>query len=751
MGWTVEATIQYGGAFPEIRAIASGPGAPTGRGGGTMIDPVATPLSGLESLLEAIHSVPIPGAPPRLSKDGAAVGLAFLDIALRQNHIRRLTERLTLVEHRTASCTMEVDVSLGMLDLEQRQAGLLYQRIRSRGTAEPPEGPDEPDVPENVLWVPVSLARRSHAPVDIVDGAGTKLPRLTQYETSRLMASAMYRLFRLILSSQPEASPSGAQGDPQLRAFLFEHERPRWLLQAALVTLLTERNKPSAAPLANAHEQRGRAVGTTADARCREQTATIFKKYTAALAEYAELLDIVVNDYLLVVALDPRKDEHLLAFDAPLHIERRSRRSPTRLLRMATGPYWVRYQTKVPATLRAYHLVAQTEAGLEIDTMSLLSDADQSTVTSLSDDLIALGERLKRKGKRANDRTDVPKTELELQATLRRLSEVLRRRRWEASRANRSLAAGLKATRTLAEVVRQGGAASGRRALPYAGLYDLDAVTSTNLTRAANELADQELHYDFSVETEPPSTRAHVYWRRDPSRVVTARGINISANIFIRDASEQRSGNVAAFVLGVVAVAYLVGCLRVGSIWPFGDPFPYGWRWPWFDPKPVTGTVNGEAMIAVLLLLPGFLYTRLRLPHRHTIADHMRRLPRIIAHIAIAAALGLAAVLAATENRGAIETALALAIVVPLIAIALVPVASWGVRREFLPLTRDTPAWVRRSRRTRPSRLPRWLLWRPLLRAPDSHFGTDALRPDPTLGQDFRQWLSRGLTGRRPQ
>ena len=57
-------------------------------------------MDGMESLKEAILTVPIPGAPPRLSTDGAAVGLAFLDTVIRQNHVRRLTERLTLVEHR---------------------------------------------------------------------------------------------------------------------------------------------------------------------------------------------------------------------------------------------------------------------------------------------------------------------------------------------------------------------------------------------------------------------------------------------------------------------------------------------------------------------------------------------------------------------------------------------------------------------------------------------------------------------------
>jgi hypothetical protein len=696
-----------------------------------LIDPISTPVKGHKSLLEAIASVPIPGAPPRLSKDGAAVGLAFLDIALRQNHVRRLTERLTLVEHRTARRTIEVDVSLGMLDRQQRDAGLLYQSIRSRGASAIPgakqDATERPDTLDGMLWVPVSLARRTHSPVDIVDAAGNKLPRLTQYETSRLMASAMYRLFRLILSSQPQATRSSDQPDSELRAFLFRQERPRWLLQAALVTLLTERNKPSSSAVSD-HD-----YGDTPDGNCRRIVEDVFKRYRAALREYIDLLDIVVNDHLLVVALDPRRDEHLLAFDAPLHIEQRPRRSVTRLLRLANGPYWVRYETTVPATLRAYHLVAETEDGLEIDTMSLSSDADQSAVADLTDDLTTLAERVpaKNRHKREVDRNAVRKIELELQAVLRRLSEVLRRRRWEASRANRELSASkLGAARALSDAVVRGGADPDRRRLPYAGLYDAKEVTATSLAAAASQITQQQLGRDFSVETEPPSARAHVYWRRDPARPVTAKSISISADIFIRDASGYRSGSVAAFVLGVVAVAYLVGCLRTRSLWPFGDLFPHGPRRPWFDQTPLPGTSNSDAMIAVLLLVPGFLYTRLRLPRRHSIAGHQRRIPRFVAYSANAAALAIAAAFAATDDPAVIRAVLAIGIVGPLLLVALLPIASRGAGRELLPATKHTPRWILTGPRVHRSErrgLPFWLLWRPLLRIPDSHFSTETI------------------------
>jgi hypothetical protein len=52
----------------------------------------------------------------------------------------------------------------------------------------------------------------------------------------------------------------------------------------------------------------------------------------------------VVNDYLLVVALDAARDEHLLAFDSPLHVEKPTRANLIqRPFRLAGGAYWVEY------------------------------------------------------------------------------------------------------------------------------------------------------------------------------------------------------------------------------------------------------------------------------------------------------------------------------------------------------------------------------------------------------------------------
>ena len=69
-------------------------------------------MDGRTALRYAVASIPLPGAPPLMTDAGAAIGLSFLDSALRLNHVRRLTERLSVVDHRVARRVTQVDVSL---------------------------------------------------------------------------------------------------------------------------------------------------------------------------------------------------------------------------------------------------------------------------------------------------------------------------------------------------------------------------------------------------------------------------------------------------------------------------------------------------------------------------------------------------------------------------------------------------------------------------------------------------------------
>ncbi|HCT76771.1 MAG TPA: hypothetical protein DGG94_02145 [Micromonosporaceae bacterium] len=639
-------------------------------------------MKGITSLREAILSVPIPGAPPRLSQDGAAVGLAFLDTAIRQNHVRRLTQRLALIEHRAARCVTEVDVSLSLLDDNQREAGLLYQRLRNRGERPGRDlnagGGDQQANLGGMIWVPVSkVSRRSLSPIDVVNAEGVKLPRLTQYETSRLMASALYRLLRAILSTHPDARQRSKLND-----FLFRVDKPRWLVQAALVTLLAERSKPTV-QLHRREPTRNTVAGE--GARYRQDALDVLANYEGSLHEYQTLLDIAVNDYLIVVALDPVRDEHLLSFDSPLHVvdttgSQRGRK------RSSEGAYWVKYSTNLPAGLRAYHLVAETEPGIEIERMYLASDADRTIVTSLKADLVVLADRVADERRAPTGHCGQKILELELQTGLRRLSELIRRRRWEASHAEFEIADRelLPATSDLAWATSSGEAVP-ENGVPRSSLAKHPLVTPESLAQAANEIEETQLFRDLNVENDPARARAHVYWRRDPSRIEVDNSISISTSMFLTDTSGSSPGSIRAYVVSVIAISYLLGCLMFGSLFPFTAD------------GPIQSSLEPDAIIAVLLLVPGFLYTRLNLPARQSIAGQLRKLPRQVAHVSIFSSALLAATIAASNNPIYIRLALAVGVVAPLAALYLMTRLSSKARTELIVDDETLPAWVRSS------------------------------------------------------
>jgi hypothetical protein len=672
-------------------------------------------MDGITSLREAVTTVPIPGAPPRLSKDGASVGLAFLDVALRQNHVRRLTERLSLIEHRAARCTTEVDISLGLLDEAQRDAGILYQKLRNRTF--PPEQGDEvrgfegDDGRGDLIWVPVSrLSHRRHSPIDVTDGEGRKLPRLTQYETSRLMASALYRLLRAILSTHPDAFQR-----TKLSGLLYRVHESRWLLQAALVTLLTERSRPAmvAPPAADTP---GTAHGL--GARYRDYALDVLSTYEDYLREYITLLDIAVNDYLLVVGLDTSQDEHLLAFDSPLHVEERAAGGLLRRpVRASGGAYRVDYRTQIPASLRAYHLVATTEPGLQIDTMYLSSDADAGIVSTLASDLEVLSGRYAEEQRTPRGERGARLLELELQACLGSLSELLRRRGWEASQAGLTLAdAGLDAARGAAwaassgEVIPNGGEAATN------ALVGHPLINAGTLARAAEEIRSSGLERDLNMGNDPASDRAHAYWRRDPSRHVVGQSIDVSASIFIRDASGSRPGSVITYVASVVGISYVIGAML------FASPFPF------LGAGGISPRANVDATIAVLLLVPGFLYTRLDLPNRHSILGQLRTLPRFVAYVSITSVALFASAIAVGAGATVVRLALAFAVVVPTAVLVSMGVMSRMAGSDLVVAAPTRPRWARSRPRgsglRRTGRPQRWM--RELYVAPDAAFCTSA-------------------------
>jgi hypothetical protein len=610
-------------------------------------------VDGISCLREAITTVPVPGAPPRFSRDGAVAGLAFLDAALRLNHVRRLTERLSFVQHRIARRTTEVDISLNMLDRGQSAAARLFQQLASHSRADS----DNMLSHDSSIWVPVArISRRTAEPIDVRDASGKKVPRLTQYETSRLLASGLYRLLRESLTSNPDSS----NPDTDLSQVLFKIHEPRWLIQSALLTLFTERNRPDTPTFQS--QTPGTVDGHVR--QYRQMALGILDEYATYLKDYSALLDVALNDHLLVVALDSTSDEHLLTYDSPLYVNERSTllQGLWRTLRASGEGYYVQYTTSIPSALRSYHLIFESAPGVDISQIFLSTDADARAVESLESDLTFLAGRLESQTRAPMGESAQKLLELETQTALRRVAELVRRRRWEASHAGILLPErNLRASLELTQASVAGEAIIGADDKMNNSILNHPNVSSGNLRTAATELASKELLFDLSLERDPLTNRAHAYWRRAPERSVNGKLIKIQAGAILQDATSAGPRDALLYASALAGTTYLIACLLTHSLWPYTRTAQAAFQ----------SVRNTEAVIAVLLLVPGFLYSRLTLPDSHSVSGHLRAVPRFVVRVCIFSMVIIAASIAATSDGFIIRTAFIAGTLLPLASIAL--------------------------------------------------------------------------------
>lgn len=615
-------------------------------------------MDGKSALREAIMSVPVPGAPPRFSRADAATGLTFLDAALRLEHVRRLTERLTIVAHGSAQRTTEVDISLRALDTVARPAG--------------PAG-------TSAIWVPVSrISRRSVAPVEIRDAAGIRLPLLTQHELSTYLAAGLYRLLYGILASHPHARTDSLLGE-----LLYQAHEARWLIQYALASLLTDQHRPE--PGDHFDGTSGTVSGQ--GGRSRRLALKVLDEYADLLADYFALFDVAVNDYLLVVPLDAARDEHLVRYDMPLHalLPACGHRGPARLLRTSADGYCLSYESRISSSVRSYQLVVETDPGVHIERMFLSTDADLHLVDELHADLEVLAGRLTDHGE--PDRAGHKILELQTQTTLRKLADLVRRREWEADHAGVALPAMLPACAALARIAVSGdGVESDEHGVDNSILRH-PRLNQELLSRAAQELRGGQAHRDLSLERDPASHRAHASWRGSGGDSRGSSQVEVYAGALLRDTTAAGPRAVRLYGFAVATMGYLAACLLTGLVWPFGAA----------GAAALGRIADADAVISVLLLVPGFLYTRLSLPDRHSVAGRLQALSRLVANLCIAAAAVVAAAIAAGTPGWFVQATLGAMIVVPFLGAAALFVrrSTSGDARELVRL--GAPRWLDRT------------------------------------------------------
>jgi hypothetical protein len=665
-------------------------------------------MTSIQALHRAINEVVAPKAPPRLSKEGAAVGLSFLDTSLRQNHVRRVTERIRCSELGAADRVVEVDISLNLLDRGQWEASRAFQNLRMRYRGQsiaspeadrtswipnsvagaqvrpatdcsgddlpPPYGRQAADLPivpqekgadprrDSIVWVPITrVPRRAVSPIEVRDATGLRLPRLTQFESSRLLASGMYRLLRSILRSR-----RGGDDDSIIEEFLYSSYRSRWLVQAALLTLFTEQSSPfgrssipssaDAAPL-----EVNAAVGRHTPPRVEQELKLAHQVIDAcAPTGFAELLGVAMSEYLLVVALNPDSDEHILSFGAPL-----TAKIPDGQLRGAKDRYVIRYEHTLPANLRAYHLLVEADDDVEIRELVAISDADSTVAKQVGEDLAKLSST-------SDDLTEsaglLAYWRLEVEGCAERLRELVRRRTWEANAAEGELRAS-----SFDSVIQF-------LAMDYArdGVDEL----RIQLELASRDVLAGNLDQSVSIENDPSSSTAHAYWRRIPSRTVHTGQFSLVGTMTLVDATRANDQLVALYAIVVGFIALIV---LAATDWGSSGN-------------------DVDAAVAILLLVPGFLYYRLNLPRRHLILGRLQAAPRFTAYVCLLAMVLLSVLIIAHSDRFWAQMGRTVCALIPLIGGVLLWVRHRGAGGDARTasgvaslMEADIPKWYVRS------------------------------------------------------
>lgn len=632
----------------------------------------------MESFLAALRHTPIPTAPPPHDAFQAALGLNLLALALRRDHVDRLSEKLALADSTHMTRSVTVDVNLAALTDEQR----LALRSDAVGSTAPPA----------TIWLPIARqARTDLAPVVVRDGTDKVMPRLTQVQVARAIKQGMRKAFRMLLDSAPRTRLI-----EQVRADL---NRSRWLIEATIASLIDNGGLRSGPNLVTSavEDVDGDTILSRSKQRLAEpDTIRAIAEFTVReiFAEDSSLLHLLAmasTEYLLVVEVPTDQPQVFLAFDAPV-MPSSSNDHQVRWLTFH-HEFTVSYRTVIPRAVDSYHVTVEVPPEIQISRFFLTSDVDLPARRALVDDMRAVARRFDRLLEVS------PKLlELELQSIGSRLAEFGRRR--------------FRDLETFKVYIGQCYATTTRRAPRFpapatspSGL-DMDRRLVTGLARFAEgyetghfskleptmsaavlqQLADQveaaELEKDIYVDNDPRENAGHTRWQRRPYDGDTQPVDPVSATVYIALADNRPSlaSNVSTLLMAVLLLVLGVGFV----LWQLN---------PQQGEQPFS---SADAIVTTLLLVPGLMLSRLDIPSYRAVLGRLRLLPRYIAYGSVVVA-GALALWVATMRADKLVPAFGIALVVLLLALLVMAVDGIAKHvRRFgrVPVRAVTPGWL---------------------------------------------------------
>lgn len=670
----------------------------------------ASPREAMGRLQALIATLPIPTTPPYVPSSRAALGLSLLDLSLRLTHVSRLSEHLRLVDRGHMARSVSLDVDIAGLSLQQRLV------LAASGGETLGELPGR--LADRALWVPVSRYSRSDlAPVVVRDAAGQVVPRMTHRETKRASVAGFLRLFGMLV----EAHLASTESTTPVHE-LEDHLRSRWLIEVAIAELVDSGSVVPVPPAPVAEGGRGLTLaGDPAYTAIRQRALDALD----ALLEpadhpFEQLVHVASRQYPLVVLLAADQPRQFLTWEAPLIPAVRPRSRGRRLLRAAlpvNREFVVEYATTLPRAVQSYHVTVEVSEEIHVRRFLLSSNVDEPFLTRVVEDLRAIATdlpALSRGDERPDGATTSPPVklaELELQGVASRMAELGRRRSEdlrgyeayidEASQRfgrHRLEPLGLaphSPEEALAMVCAGDCSLSAMAAFGthYAAgdyLHLATVLPPTALSAIADGMTEEQLGRDVTTDNDPREHGAHAHWRQPSVDLTPGSSEPVEAVAYLALADEVPAliESITRMVAALVLVVVGIGTgLSAGTswLWPGGGGLVH-------PPK------QADAIVAVLLLVPGILLSRLDLPSTNTVLGQLRRFQRVLATSSVVVTTLLAMVVATVGDAGDLTrwfelSTLALLVILGFCVCEFVMRALR--RRVRVPRSARIPAWLR--------------------------------------------------------
>ncbi|HEV2778275.1 MAG TPA: hypothetical protein VGX25_02640 [Actinophytocola sp.] len=664
----------------------------------------------LAAFLTALRQTPIPTAPPPHDSHQEALGLNLLALALRLEHIDRMSEALTLADSTHMARSVSVDVNMNVLTPEQMTA------LRSDRASQ--------DSMPAAVWVPVARQSRTDmAPVVVRDAAGEVVPRMTQVETAQALIHGMSKAFRMFLYSDPRTEI----GTELLHDIRHGLNRSRWLIEATIAHMIDTGGRRRGPVPARSERHRK----TDSDS-IRDKAARAIVQLFAEDSPFLRLLDIAASEYLLVVQIPTGSSQAFLRYDGPVL----PARSGGRRGRATIAPwaafqheFTVRYSTVIPRAVNSYHVTLEVPQEIQVRRFFLTSDVDAPALRSLINDMRAVAESYDRL------KAVSPKLlELELQGIVSRLAE-FGRRRYRDLESFMSYIEDIYSTfsrrrpRFPARATNPGPVSAARSLVPrqriVTGLghlshqYETDnlrkladgLIGPADLQRWADALSDAQLDMDIYVDNDPRENAGHAHWQRRPFGTDPQSVEPVSATVYMAlvDDPPSLASSVSKLLLAVLVL--VVGFAVVLHPQLFDDIPLLGQVGDTLAPdgegRGPLGTA--DAIVTMLLLVPGLLLSRLDIPSGKTVLGRLRIFPRYVAYTSVIIAGALALTVASVRNdrlAGPFVIAI-LALLLLAVLVGIDGLAKAIKRRSRVPVNQVSPNWLIAEIRRAPRRRAR--------------------------------------------